>query len=306
MRFDTPIGRRRRGATLILAIVCGLAAVPAHAQNSWDFTSSDGNWTPSFSGVVSGSHRWMWTGTTAVPPTGGTSPHWHVLSQGITNGSQSVALLTSPVLSGLSGTVPAQAARISIAHDFLFVLGTNGLPITTGQLQYRLNGSGTWIGLPLSAYSTGSTSDIDPVFGPSPLPPYVDQAGFVRPSYLTPSGTTILKYAAPDSMAFMGASPGWPTAYVPTQILLDANSGVPIQGITSLQVRLANLNIGSNCVNNEGWNVRYVQIDFDNSFIPPVPEPGALVLGATGLAGLAVVWARRRRHQRPSRPSDRP
>ncbi len=304
------IRRRFAGSTaaaavfVVIALGCALAVTPAKADATWDFLLSNGNWTSEGNGFLTNGNRWKWSGTTALPLTGGTSPHWHVRSQGMTPGTQSAALLTSPVFSGLVGPTPAQNARISISHDFLFALGTNGLPITTGQLQYQLNGSGTWVGLPLAAFTTGSVSGTNVVFGPSPLAPYVDQDTFVVPTYLTPSGTA-LKHAAPNSAAFVQGSPGWPTAYVPTEAFLNANTGLPAAGISTLQLRFANLNIGSNCDNNEGWNVRFVQVDFDTA-IPPVPEPGALAIGATGLAGLMATGILRGRYQRPSRPSDRP
>ena len=300
---------------VIAAVACVLAAAPAKAQSSWNFQSSNGGWTSTWDGPwTPNGYKWLWTGTTTPNPlTGGTSPHWHVLAQQVTESTPTAYLLTSPVFSGLSGTVPSQNARISIAHDFLLRMGTGGSPITAGQLQYRLNGSGTWIGLPLAAFTSGSSVLIDdPVFGPSPFKSgtstqFVNQTSYVAPTYVTPTGTAALPYISPGAAAFTGTTPGWSTGYVPSQAFLNANTGLPASGITSLELRFTNLNLASNCGVDDGWNVRFVQVDFDTG-IPPVPEPGTLALGAVGLASLIATRAlrRRRRHQRASSPSDSP
>jgi hypothetical protein len=304
--------------TIVVVVVailcCVLAAAPAKAQSSWNFQTSAGGWASTWIGPFTpNGFKWTWTGTsTPSPLTGGTSPHWHVLAQQVTASTPTAYMLTSPLFSGLSGTIPAQNARISIAHDFLLQMGTSGRPITTGQLEYRLNNSGTWLGLPLAAFTSGGSVLVDdPVFGPSPFKSgttfqFVNQTAYVAPNYLTPSGTAALPYVAPGAASFTGTTAGWSTAYVPSQAFLNANTGLPSAGISSLELRFTNLNLASNCGVDDGWNVRFVQVDFDTT-IPPVPEPGTLALGAAGLVCLVTARViRRRAHHRPSRPSDSP
>lgn len=315
-RSARKLSRSAAATILLAAAVAGLfAAAPAEAATSWNFQTNDGGWTRTSASpfVFPPDFRWTWTGTYSgtLPITGGTSPHWRVVAMGIQPPFSAGHFLTSPVFSGLSGTIPAQNARISIAHEFNYATGTSGLPINTGQLQYSVDG-GPWLGLPLEAYTSGSSVlGIDPVFGPSPfasgtVPVFVDQTEFLAPTYLTPVGTGSLAYVSPGAAAFLGTSPGWPgDFYVPSQTFLNANFGLPSTGISSLQLRFTNLNRAGNCTD-EGWNVRFVQVDFDTG-IPPVPEPATIALGATALATVVAAGAiRRRGHQRASRPSERP
>jgi len=312
---------------LAAAAVGLLAAAPARAQTSWNFELSNGGWVRSGSTApinqnIASANRWMWTGTTgALPVTGGTSPHWHVRSIPVQSSAASAAeFLTSATFSGLvatnTGFLPAQNARISIAHGFFFNgSGTNGRPITTGQLQYRLNDSGPWIGLPLDAFTDGgSVTGTNLIFGPSPFKSgsssfqIVDQADFIAPTYLTPSGAAALPFVSGSAAAFLGSTPAWPgDYYVPSEAYLNADTGLPSIGITSLQLRFTNLSLAGTCDNEDGWNIRFVQVDF-SEVTSGVPEPGTLVLGGSGLVAVALTAAirRRRRHQRPSRPSDSP
>ncbi|MFM7108713.1 MAG: PEP-CTERM sorting domain-containing protein [Planctomycetaceae bacterium] len=315
---------------LVAAIACALAAtVRADAViPRWDFQTTSGSWTGSWDNTLApADKRWIWTGTYSgtAPITGGTSSHWHILAQGVGTGwsNQNAYYLTSPVFSGLvdsgtNGLVPAKNARISIAHNFLLRMGTNGVPITTGQLEYQLNNSGTWVGLPLSAFTSGTSvlTDFNIDFGYSPFRTisgslqFVDQVGYVAPNYVLPTGTAALHFGAPGGAAFTGTTAGWSTSYVPSQGFLNANTGLPSTGITDLQVRFTNLNLGTPCscgTYDDGWNIRFVQVDFAST-VEGVPEPATIALGASGLAGMAGMAAlrRRRRHQRASRPSDSP
>jgi len=305
---------------VVIAMAVAIAAQSAPADTvipSWNFQTSDGGWTSSWDGPgIAKGYKWTWTGT-ATPTylTGGTSPHWHIRAEGMDPGVRNAYYLTSPLISGLSGTVPALSARISISHDFLLMMGGNGTPITAGQVQYRLNSldaTGTWSGLPLAAFTNGGSVFDSSIYGNSPFASgttlrHVDQSGFVAPNYLTPTGTAALPYVTPGAAAFTGTTPLWPgDYYVPSQAFLDAGTGLPPEGIASLELRFTNLNVGANCGPYDGWNVKFVQVDFVYP-TPPVPEPGSLALGATGLVVLATAgMIRHRRHQRRSRPSDSP
>lgn len=312
---------------IIVAIACAIAALPARAAPvipSWNFQLTSGSWVQSgtnvASQILSGSNRWVWTGTaTPSPLTGGTSPHWQVLAQGVQPGYSTGYFLTSPVFSGLVdngfGTlVSASNARISLAHAFLLLTGTSGRPTTLGQLEYQLNGSGTWVGLPTGSFTSGGSAlASDVIFGNSPFRAgpttlqFVNQEAFVAPSYLTPTGTGALQIAAPGALAFSGSTPLWPADYyVPSQAFLNVDTGLPAGGITTLQLRLANINLAGDC-GISGWDVRFVQVDFATT-TSGVPEPASIAMGMTGLAALTATAAcrRRSRHQRPSRPSESP
>lgn len=299
--------------TIVVGIVVAwlLAAAPAHAQTSWNFQLNDGGWTTSGDRLYfppNLANFWQWTTSSTV--SGGTAPHWHVVSQKVEKTTASAYYLVSPVLT-MTGTV--NSARISIAHDYLFQTGTTGTPLYAGQFEYQLNNSGTWVGLPLNAFASGSVSVFSPTFGYSPFwsvsstsVQLVDQSTFVVPNYLTPTGSGTLPFVAPGAATFTGTSPGWSTAYVPSQAILTGSTGLPAGGIQFLQMRFTNFNYGATCDPQDGWNVKFVQVDFSD-VINPVPEPAALALVGTGLATLAATAAtRRRRHQRHSRPSDSP
>jgi hypothetical protein len=301
-------------ATIVAVVVIGclLAAAPARAQTStsWNFQLDDGNWTTAGQRLKQPPNAaafWTWS-SPSIAVNGGPNPHWHVTSEGVARSTASSYSITSPVLT-TTGTV--NSARISIAHDFLFRTGTAVTPLYAGQFEYQLNNSGTWVGLPLSAFTSGSVNVFNPVFGFSPFwsgtsLQLVDQSAFVLPNYLTPTGTNALPFLAPGAAAFTGTSPGWPTAYVPTQAFLSGTALVPALGIQSLQLRFANLNYGAGCLPEDGWNVKFVQVDFSDA-IDPVPEPATLALAGLALAVLgARAAARRWAYQRASRPSDSP
>jgi hypothetical protein len=290
----------------LLAVACVLAVPPAaKADVLFDFQLSNGGWMKSHQGFVPSSFRWTYLAS-------GTSsdPRWSVKAMGVDGVNVATANhLTSPLIDGLIDGQPSVNARISIAHNFLLPpSGTGGpRPISLGQMSYRLNNSGAWIGLPLSAFTSGGDLNVDdPVFGPSPFksgtasnPLYVDQTGFVTATYLTPSGTAALPWVAPDGASFVGQSDGWSSLYVPSQAFLNIDTGLPASGITSLELRLTNANLGGNCDANEGWNVRMVQVDF-SSEQPFVPEPEAWALAVMGGAGALAARGRFRRGSPPA------
>ena len=293
-------------ALSLLVIACALALPPpaAKADVLFDFQiNQNGNvpgvtWSESQQGSVPLSKRWTYYNTG--------DKRWGVLAAGADSiTSPKVAHLTSSTFSGIVGGDPAQNARISLAHNFFLPpSGTGGpLPITLGELQYQINNSGTWVGLPLSAYTSGgSVNTDDPVFGPSPFknpidpldPFFVDQTAFVAPTYVTPTTAPLIPFVAPGGAAFVGPTDGWSSLYVPSQAFLNINTGLAPEGITSLQLRLTNASIGGNCTSGEGWNVRMLSVEFD-SVQPPVPEPGTLALALAGGGAACAARAMRRR-----------
>lgn len=306
----TPRGRTLGRSTVVaLAVVAASLAMPtgAKADVLFDFQiNSNGNvpgvtWSGTYQpSTVALSKRWTYSDTG--------DKRWGVLAAGADSASSpKAAHLTSSTFSGIVDGVPAQNARISLAHNFFLPpSGTGGpRPISLGQLQYQINNSGTWVGLPLAAFTSGSSiNDEDPVFGPSPFknplypvdptPIYVNQTAFVAPTYVTATTAPLLSYVAPGGASFVGQTTGWSSLYVPSQAFLNINTGLVPEGITSMQLRLTNANLGGNCTNNEGWNVRMLSVEFD-SIQPPVPEPTTLALAVAGGGAACVARALRRR-----------
>ncbi|MFM8953627.1 MAG: PEP-CTERM sorting domain-containing protein [Planctomycetaceae bacterium] len=309
----TPRGRVLGRSTVMgIVVAAAVAAValalpsPAQADVLFDFqVNQNGNvpgvtWSGTYQGSVPLSNRWTYYNTG--------DKRWGVLAagaDGIT--AAKAAHLTSSTFSGIVDGLPAQNARISLAHNFLLPpSGTGGpRPISLGQLQYQINNSGTWVGLPLDAFTSGGDLNVDDsVFGPSPFknplyptgttPLYVDQTAFVAPTYVTSTTSPFIPYTAPGGASFVGQSTGWSSLYVPSQAFLNINTGLAPQGITSMQLRLTNANLGGNCNNNEGWNVRMLSVEFD-SVQPPVPEPTTLALALAGGGAACAARAFRRR-----------
>jgi hypothetical protein len=309
----TPRGRALGRSTVMgivvaVAVVAAALAIPpaVKADVLFDFqVNQNGNvpgvtWTESQQGNVAASKRWIYY------PTG--DKRWGVLAAGADSiTSAKAAHLTSSTFSGIVDGGPAQNARISLAHNFFLPpSGTGGpRPISLGQLQYQINNSGTWVGLPLDAFTSGGDLNIDdPVFGPSPFknpafpivttPLYVDQTAFVPPTYVTSTTAPLIPYVAPGGASFVGQTTGWSSLYVPSQAFLNINTGLAPEGITSMQLRLTNASLGGNCINNEGWNVRMLSVEFD-SVQPPVPEPATLALALVGGGAACAARALRRR-----------
>lgn len=308
----TARGRAISGSTAIWALVAVaviaaavMATPPAKADVLFDFqVNSNGGpqpggqsvtWSQSTQGFVPSNNRWIYHTT---------GPRrWGVRSMGVDSVSVATAAhLTSSTFSGIVNDLPALNARISLAHSFLLPPSGGPLPIALGQLQYQLNNSGTWVGLPLSAFTSGGDLNTeDPIFGFSPFysgttsqPLFVDQTAFVAPTYLTPTTPPLISYVAPGGASFVGQSNGWSTLYVPSQAFLNINTGLPAGGITSLQLRLSNANVGGNCDNNEGWNVRMLAVEFSGQE-PVVPEPTTLALALAGGGAVCAARALRRR-----------
>lgn len=291
---------------LVAAAVALVAAPAAQADVLFDFQiNQNGNvpgvtWTESNQGSVPLSNRWTYY------PTG--DKRWGVLTAGADSiMSPKAAHLTSSTFSGIVSGSAAQNARISLAHNFLLPpSGTGGpRPIALGQLQYQINNSGTWMGLPLAAFTNGGSINVDdPIFGPSPFqnpafpivttPVYVDQTAFVAPTYVTATTAPFIPYVAPGGASFVGQTPGWSSLYLPSQAFLNVNTGLAPEGITSMQLRLTNASLGGNCDDDEGWNVRMLAVEFD-SVQPPVPEPTTLVLALAGVGAACAARALRRR-----------
>ena len=310
----TPRGRALGRSTAIgvvvtVAVMAAALALPppAKADVLFDFQiNQNGNvpgvtWSgtwQSAAGVVSGSNRWIYYGSG--------DKRWGVKTAGVDSLSATKAThLTSSTFSGIVDGLPAQNARISLAHSFLLPPSGGPRPIALGQLQYQINNSGTWVGLPLAAFTSGGDLNIDdPVFGPSPFknplypvdptPVFVNQTAFVAPTYVTPTSGTLIPFVAPGGASFVGQSNGWSSLYVPSQAFLNINTGLAPEGITSLELRLTNASLGGNCNNNEGWNVRMLSVEFD-SVQPPVPEPTTLALALAGGGAACAARALRRR-----------
>jgi hypothetical protein len=250
----TPRGRALGRSTVMGVIVAmvGVAAAlalppPVKADVLFDFQiNSNGNvpgvtWSGTyqpFTVPLNNSWKYFSSG----------DKRWGVLTAGVDGPKAAYAAhLTSSTFSGIVDALPAQNARISLAHNFFLPpSGTGGpRPIALGQLQYQINNSGTWVGLPLAAFTSGSSvKDFDPVFGYSPFydditdtVEYVDQTAFVAPTYVTSTTAPLLSYVAPGGASFVGKTTGWSSLYVPSQAFLNINTGLDATAAHQCQPR---------------------------------------------------------------------
>ncbi|MFM8434180.1 MAG: hypothetical protein ACKOBP_02390, partial [Planctomycetia bacterium] len=210
--------------------------------------------------------------------------------------------LTSPVInvSGSGGEIPGLAIdkiRFSLAHKFNFPF-PGSVPPAAGQLAYSING-GPFVGLPASAFETGSLSAGPAPFGPSLLDPFVGQTTLVAPTFVPPVGANSDLFPLINAgAAFTGVTPGYTATggtWVPTVATVTLGTAA---FINSFQIRLINANLGSTCPADAGWDVRYLQVDF------AAPEPGSFLLAAAGIsvvAGSRLLRTWPRRGDRPGR-----
>lgn len=267
---------------VVLAILCFMpagSAAPIIVDDAYDFNNGPlgwygqgvGNFNPPDPGF-----RWTYA-----------DPLWKVRSEPVSSKTYATGnYLFSPVINvtGSGGQAPGQnidKVRFSLAHSFKLPNSTVGYPIAAAQIAYSING-GPFQSLATGDFNTGSVTTPDPEFGASPLVPFVSQTALVAPTYTAGAGLFPLMAGG---ASFVGTTPGFSTALVPSVAIFDLDPGM-----VTMQFRLTNANLANECPADAGWNVRYVQVDF------ATPEPGTLALGAVGLL-LAVghgAWRRRR------------
>ncbi len=302
-RRRSRVRRPRAAAVAVIWVGWALVAMPclpgqakADIIQSYDFTVNNGAWTPSPADpTYTAVHSWTWAGG-----------KWSVIADGAINPFfRTGNYLTSPLIT-LTGTTPVTSMRLSMSHNYSLPMGLT-YPSAGGQVAYRLNGSPFWEALPLAAFTTGtgSITGSNAVFGPSPLnnpppPARVNQTAFVPPNYVPPTGGYGSLFPLINAGAtFTGKTPNFTTLnatnwYVPSQAFISSTSA-----ITSIQLRLIEANLGAGCDINTGWNVRFIELDSPTTE-PVVPEPGTIILAATGGAGAIARWLVRRRNRRGS------
>lgn len=294
------IGMAAAGS-LAVAILFSPAAqsAPVVVDDAFDFTVSHHDWQPMAVGMFSPpppDKQWKYAN-------GQWSVKWSPVNGPLVATGNYLDSPPIQVSQQVSGAV--DLIRISIAHEFNFGSSTNGIPPAAGQLAFSING-GNFQGLPLSSFRVGSLTDTQAPFTP-PLDAIptslVDQLDLVQPTFTpTAGGYPFLLPLINDAATFVGTSPNYGTQedgwFVPSVATISIEPTV----IKSLQLRLISANLGSECMPNDTWNVRYVQTDF-----AAMPEPGGMALAGCG-AGLAAAWTalarRRQRSQTEPAPAD--
>lgn len=278
-------------AIALLAALPQAKAVPI-VDDAFDFALGPLGWTPTPVGKPAGNVPPATDGKRWAHGTGKWSVNWSpVTGPLVATGNY----LTSPVInvSGTGGQLPVQPIdtfRISLAHKFNFpALGSP--PTAAGQLAYSING-GPFIGLPATAFVSGTLGSGPAPFGPSLLGPFVGQSALVTPGFVPPVGAySDLFPLVNGGAAFTGVTPGYSDTggtWVPSVATVTFAPTL----VDTFEIRLINANLGSTCPPDAGWDVRYLQVDF------AAPEPGSFLLAAAGIGGVAGCRLLKRRRSR--------
>jgi len=184
------------------------------------------------------------------------------------------------------GAEPVDTIRLSVVHAFNLPFGTQAYPIAAGQITYSING-GAFQEIQAAWFQQGTVASVDAAFPPADptwskyLNPQTQT--LVTPTYVPGADIPLLKTGG---ASFVGTSLNAFTWLVPSVAVIPVDESITI---SSVQFRFTNANLGGDCPPNAGWQLALVQSDFY-----ALPEPGAIVTAAMGIAFLAIrAWPRR-------------
>lgn len=276
---------KNAGPLLLALAAITVPIVPAIAGNVlYNFNSTNGNqggWTATVDGTVS--QPWAWNLQSSSQGGG-----WQAFTG--TDSANSGSYLVSPCLEISQNSQSEKYVNVNISHRFDFPLsGTNG-PNTLGQVQFRVDptGSGTafgnWTGVPTQYF-------VQPNGSPPPgnYAPNYGPTGLFSP-LIASSGTN-------DVQAWSGTTLDFATGnHQPSEFTLFFSDFGLADGY-DLQLRfLMATNQATSGTNTLNWEVNSVQIKGVTECV--VPEPAGIALATTGLIA-GVGWYSRRRRRRP-------
>ena len=262
------------------AAIAMFPAASAPANELYNFNPNDGNW---FSPTTP---AWEWSDP--VPAINLKS--WKAFCTG---SAGATSILYSPCLE-VKTSEGQTAGRVDFdfSHRFRFqdsplpdpLVNPNG----AGQVQFMVNNSNVWLGVSLSGTFGGLTVAWDGT-GEKVVPTFSTS----DPLYVPP----LANLGANLGLSFVGTSPKYANTGGGGNF---DDSSFSISGLNQgdlLQFRFVSAMFSSTCptpvpdVQNALWDVNLVEI---KGVVECVPEPGSVVLAATGLiVGLGSYWRRR-------------
>jgi hypothetical protein len=277
---------RLGAASVLSACLCAAVAMfpatGATANELYNFNMSPGGW------ISGGTPGWEWS----RPSPNSNKDSWKAFCTGIV----STSYLYSPCLEVRtpSGT-PAGRVDVDFKHRFRFEDNPGGTyppstsitnPQGAGQVQFMLNNSGIWQGI--KTWDSGGSEIVPQFFSGSP-------------TYVPP--------LANPGLSFVGTSPKY--GNTPKGGGNFNESSFLISGLTDgdkILFRFVAAMFTDSCpkplpdplVQNPLWDVNRFQI---KGAVECVPEPGSVILAATGLLAGLGSYSRRRFLCRQSQPS---